>query len=122
MQSPLILGAGSIGCGPSLTLRKGRNAAQGALTFLQVCLCTCVCTCVCDQAEEILTLETLGLLRSPHQPHDFSSPAAPPPQHAAPLQTRPLRGEDRMPAARGKSRSKVSSDSSSFRKVPSCET
>ncbi|XP_034842058.1 zinc finger protein 667 isoform X8 [Mirounga leonina] len=75
---------------------------------MHLCVCVHAHACVTRVRDEgILILETLGPPRRPCHPHDFSSPTAPPSLHSALLQMRSLKGEERMPAARGKSKSKV---------------
>lgn len=89
---------------------------------MHLCVCVHAHACVTRVRDQgILILETLGPPRRPCHPHDFSSPTAPPSLHSALLQMRSLKGEERMPAARGKSKSKVNSDCS-CREVPSCKT
>lgn len=86
-----------------------------------LCVCVHACACVTRMKEQgIIILETPGPPKRPCHPHDFSSPTAPPSQHSALLQVWTLKGEERMPAARGKSKSKVNSDSS-WKEVPSCK-
>ena len=115
----MALRTDSVGCGPSLILRRSRNASEDVLTSRNVHVCARVCDQGVGPGDSYP--RDPGTTQKAQSTHDFSSLPAPPSQHSAPLQIETLKGEERMPAARGKSKSKVSSGSSSFGKVPSCK-
>lgn len=119
LELPVILRTDSVGRGPSLILRRGRNASEDVVTSHNVHVCVRVCDQGVGPGDSYP--RGPGTTQKAQSTHDFSSLPAPPSQHSAPLQIETLKGEERMPAARGKSKSKVSSGSSSFGKVPSCK-
>ncbi|XP_074171480.1 zinc finger protein 667 isoform X5 [Rhinolophus sinicus] len=77
-EPSVILGASSIGCGPSRTLKRGGDAPEDIVSDLPPCV----------------------------RMHGYVQ--ASPPQHAAPPQMQTLIREEKMPPAQGKSKPKVS--------------